>query len=73
MSDKYFVSVTPNSGAGKSGKDWPSIKQTLEQAGLEFDYALSTQHRENIEHVQHVLHITIDKICRDNDGSSLGK
>ena len=55
MSDKYFVSVNPNSGAGKSGKDWPSIKQKLEQAGLEFDYALSTQHRENIEHVQHAL------------------
>lgn len=55
MNNKYFVSVNPNSGAGKSGKDWPGIKEKLEQAGFEFDYALSSQHRENIEHVHHAL------------------
>lgn len=55
MKNKYFVSVNPNSGAGKSGKDWPMIQKKLKAAGFEFDYAISTRHRENIEHVQHAL------------------
>ncbi|MFT5071491.1 MAG: diacylglycerol kinase (ATP) [Chitinophagales bacterium] len=55
MNNKYFVSVNPNSGAGKSGKDWPKIQQKLKDEGFEFDYAISTRHRENIDHVQHAI------------------
>tara|TARA_B100001093_G_scaffold518539_1_gene603749 strand:+ start:1741 stop:2658 length:918 start_codon:yes stop_codon:yes gene_type:complete len=55
MNNQYFVCVNPNSGAGKSGKDWPLIKQKLEQTGFVFDYAISTRHRESIEHVQRAL------------------
>ncbi|MCB9255631.1 MAG: diacylglycerol kinase family lipid kinase [Chitinophagales bacterium] len=48
---KYFVSVNPNSGAGKAGRDWPLIKEKLELAKIDFDFATSTKHRENIEQV----------------------
>jgi len=51
MKHKYFVTVNPNSGAGKAGKDWPKIKEKLTKAGLEFDFAISTKHRENIDQV----------------------
>lgn len=36
------------SGAGKAGEDWPSIKEKLHAAGLNFEYALSSAHRETI-------------------------
>lgn len=53
--NKYFVSVNPNSGAGKAGKDWPLIKEKLENANLSFDFAISTKHRENIEQVSNAI------------------
>lgn len=49
--NKYFVSVNPNSGAGKAGKDWPLIKEKLEKENISFDFAISTKHRENIDQV----------------------
>lgn len=55
MNDKYFISVNPNSGAGKSGRDWPKIQSKLSQAGIEYDFAISTRHRENIEHVSKAI------------------
>lgn len=55
MNHKYFVSVNPNSGASKAGKDWPKIKKKLSKAGLEFDFAISTKHRENIDHVDQAI------------------
>jgi diacylglycerol kinase (ATP) len=53
--NKYFVTVNPNSGAGKAGKDWSIIKKKLETAGLDFDFKISTYHRQNIEHVQEAI------------------
>ena len=55
MKHKYFVSVNPNSGAGKAGKDWPKIKDKLSQAGIEFEFAISTKHRENIDQVSQAI------------------
>lgn len=55
MKNKYFISVNPNSGAGKSGRDWPSIELKLKEAGIDFDFAISTQHRENIDQVTQAI------------------
>jgi YegS/Rv2252/BmrU family lipid kinase len=55
MNNKFFVSVNPNSGAGKSGKDWPIIQEKLTKAGFDFDFAISTKHRENIDQVSQAV------------------
>lgn len=55
MNNKYFFSVNPNSGAGKSGKDWPEIQSKLIAAEFDFDFAISSKHRENIEHVTQAI------------------
>jgi diacylglycerol kinase (ATP) len=55
MNNKYFFSVNPNSGAGKSGKDWPLIQSKLIEAKFDFDFAISTKHRENIAHVTQAI------------------
>lgn len=62
MKNKYFITVNPNSGAGKSGKDWPKIKNKLTKAGIEFDYKISQAHRENITHVNDALKAGYRKI-----------
>jgi len=55
MKNKYFITVNPNSGAGKSGKDWPKIKNKLIQAEIDFDFEISTAHQENVTHVLKAL------------------
>lgn len=62
MKHKYFISVNPNSGAGKSGKDWPLIQEKLKKAGIEYDFAISTQHRENIDQVKEAIEAGYRKI-----------
>ena len=62
MKNKYFITVNPNSAAGKSGKDWPKIKEKLSKAGIDFDFKISQAHRENIEHVSSALQAGYRKI-----------
>ncbi|MCD8529227.1 MAG: diacylglycerol kinase family lipid kinase [Chitinophagales bacterium] len=52
---KYFITVNPQSGAGKCGKDWALIENKLKQAGFDFEVQFSTQHRENISHVAEAI------------------
>ena len=35
--NKWLVVVNPKASVGKSEKDWPLIKQTLIDEGIEFD------------------------------------
>lgn len=62
MTDKYFVCVNPKSGAGKAGKDWKGIKEKLHQAGFNFEYALSTAHRETIAQAKNAIESGYKKI-----------
>ena len=55
IKDTFFVTVNPNAGAGKAGKDWPIIKEKLEQSGLKFELAVSQKHQENISHVKSAI------------------
>ncbi|MEZ4929741.1 MAG: diacylglycerol kinase family lipid kinase [Chitinophagales bacterium] len=62
MNNKYFVCVNPMSGAGKAGKDWTAIKEKLHAAGLNFEYVLSTAHRETILQTQNAIESGYKKI-----------
>lgn len=55
VKDKFFVTVNPNAGAGKAGKDWPEIKEKLLKSGLKFEFLISQEHQENIKHVENAI------------------
>ena len=47
--NKWLVVVNPKASVGKSGKDWPAIKQLLIQEGIVFDDVLTEYPRHAIE------------------------
>lgn len=51
----YFITVNPQSGAGKCQKDWPIIEQKLKAAGFHFEVKFSSKHRENISQVAQAI------------------
>lgn len=55
VNDKWLVIVNPMASVGKSGKDWPVIKQLLIDEGIDFDFVLT-------EHPQHAIEITREGI-----------
>ena len=52
---KWLVVVNPMASVGKSGKDWPEIKQTLINEGIEFDDVLTEYPRHAIEIVRNAI------------------
>ena len=52
---KWLVVVNPEASIGKSGKDWPLIKQTLVNEGIEFDDILTQYPRHAIEIVRNAI------------------
>ena len=53
--NKWLVVVNPKASVGKSGKDWPQIKQTLINEGIEFDDVLTEYPRHAIEIVRNTI------------------
>lgn len=53
--NKWLVIVNPKAAVGKSGEDWPKIKQLLINEGVEFDSVLT-------EYPQHAIEITRNAI-----------
>ena len=53
--NKWLVVVNPQASVGKSGKDWPQIKQTLINEGIEFDDVLTEYPRHAIEIVRDAI------------------
>lgn len=53
--NKWLVVVNPKASVGKSGKDWPQIKQTLINEGIEFDDVLTEYPRHAIEIVRNAI------------------
>lgn len=53
--NKWLVVVNPKASVGKSGKDWPMIKQTLINEGIEFDDVLTEYPRHAIEIVRNAI------------------
>ena len=53
--NKWLVVVNPKASVGKSGKDWPLIKQTLINEGIEFDDVLTEYPRHAIEIVRNAI------------------
>jgi YegS/Rv2252/BmrU family lipid kinase len=53
--NKWLVVVNPKASVGKSGKDWPIIKQTLINEGIEFDDVLTEYPRHAIEIVRNAI------------------
>ena len=45
---KWLVVVNPKASIGKSGKDWPEIKQILVNEGIDFDFVITEHHRHAI-------------------------
>lgn len=52
---KWLVVVNPMASVGKSGKDWPVIRQKLVDAGIDFDYILTEYPRHAIEIVRNAI------------------
>ena len=52
---KWLVVVNPMASIGKSGKDWPLIKQTLVNEGIVFDDILTEYPRHAIEIVRNAI------------------
>ncbi len=52
---KWLVVVNPVASVGKSGKDWPNIKQILLDEGFEFDDILTEYTRHAIEIVRNAI------------------
>ena len=50
--NKWLVVVNPKANVGKSGKDWPTIKEILVAEGIEFDAILTEYPRHAIEIVK---------------------
>jgi YegS/Rv2252/BmrU family lipid kinase len=55
INNKWLVVVNPMASVGKSGKDWPLIKQTLVNEGIEFDDVLTEYPRHAIEIVRNAI------------------
>ena len=55
IKNKWLVVVNPMASVGKSGKDWPLIKQTLINEGIEFDNVLTEYPRHAIEIVRNAI------------------
>lgn len=53
--NKWFVVVNPEASIGKSGKDWPLIKQILIKEGIEFVDTLTEYPRHAIEIVRDAI------------------
>ena len=53
--NKWLVIVNPKASVGKSGKDWPIIKQSLINEGIEFDDVLTEYPRHAIEIVRNAI------------------
>ena len=53
--NKWLVVVNPKASVGKSGKDWPIIKQILINEGIEFDDVLTEYPRHAIEIVRNAI------------------
>ena len=53
--NKWLVVVNPKASVGKSGKDWPMIKQILINEGIEFDDVLTEYPRHAIEIVRNAI------------------
>lgn len=53
--NKWLVVVNPMASVGKSGKDWPLIKQTLINEGIMFDDVLTEYPRHAIEIVRDAI------------------
>lgn len=53
--NKWLVVVNPMASVGKSGKDWPEIKQILINEGIEFDDMLTEYPRHAIEIVRNAI------------------
>ncbi len=56
QNNKWLVIVNPAASIGKSGKDWPEIKQLLTNEGIDFDALITDHPRHAIELVK--THIT---------------
>ena len=52
---KWLVVVNPKASVGKSGKDWPIIKQLLIDEGIDFDYVLTEYPQHAIEIVRNAI------------------
>ena len=52
---KWLVVVNPMASVGKSGKDWPEIKQILIDQGIDFDDILTEYPRHAIEIVRNAI------------------
>ena len=55
IQDKWLVVVNPKASVGKSEKDWPLIKQTLIDEGIEFDDVMTEYPRPAIEIVRNAI------------------
>ena len=53
--NKWLVVVNPKASVGKSGRDWPMIKQLLIQEGIMFDDILTEYPRHAIEIVHNAI------------------
>ena len=53
--NKWLVVVNPKASVGKSGKDWPKIRQILINEGIEFDDVLTEYPRHAIEIVRNAI------------------
>ena len=53
--NKWLVVVNPKASVGKSGKDWPMIRQILVNEGIEFDDILTEYPRHAIEIVRNAI------------------
>ena len=53
--NKWLVVVNPMASVGKSGKDWPEIKQILINEGIEFDDVTTEYPRHAIEIVRNAI------------------
>ena len=53
--NKWLVVVNPKASVGKSGRDWPAIKQLLIQEGIVFDDVLTEYPRHAIEIVRNAI------------------
>ena len=52
---KWLVVVNPKASVGKSGKDWPEIRQILVNEGIEFDEVTTEYPRHAIEIVRNAI------------------
>ena len=53
--NNWLVVVNPKAAVGKSGRDWPVIKQLLVNKGIAFDDVLTEYPRHAIEIVRHAI------------------